>query len=126
MENLKLFLHKKIVLIGCLFMGLLVSLPAFSWKSNYADTYNVGNDAKTIKCFPNPATTIINFDFSKNYAGSFLEIFSFSGKKMTEVALSANNRVAIPLDNYFRGLYLYRLRDNLGQVIETGKFQVVK
>ena len=29
-------------------------------------------------------------------------------------------------DNYYRGLYIYQLRDKDGRIIESGKFQVVK
>lgn len=29
-------------------------------------------------------------------------------------------------DNYYRGLYIFQLRDKDGRIIESGKFQVVK
>ncbi|MDR0792372.1 MAG: T9SS type A sorting domain-containing protein [Chitinophagaceae bacterium] len=121
---MKSFLHKKTFIICWALLFMMCAVPAFSHGND--NDFSSGNDTKTVRCFPSPATTYINFDFSKNYSGSYIEIFSFSGKKMTEIALTSNNRITITLDNYFRGLYFYRLRDNIGQVIETGKFQVIK
>ena len=45
---------------------------------------------------------------------------------MTEIRLT-ESKVNITLDdNYFRGLYIYQLRDQSGKIIESGKFQVNK
>jgi hypothetical protein len=81
---------------------------------------------KVIKCYPNPATSIINFEFPTRIDRSYtLQIYSFTGKKMTE--LSASNKLSVMLNNdFYRGLYIYQLHDKTGKIVETGKFQVVK
>jgi hypothetical protein len=80
-----------------------------------------------IKFYPNPATTIINFEFTKSNpdATYTLQVFNFIGKKVSEVAIS-NNKASVNLDNFFRGVYIFQLRDKTGRIIESGKFQVVK
>jgi hypothetical protein len=82
-----------------------------------------GSDQVVVRFYPNPATSFINFEFGKIEKGYTLQIYAFVGRKMTEVRLSAN-KITIPLDNYFRGIYIYQVRDNGGKIVESGKFQV--
>ena len=35
-------------------------------------------------------------------------------------------RITIPLDDFYRGMYVYQLSDKDGKIIDSGKFQVVK
>ena len=79
-----------------------------------------------IKFYPNPATAVINFDFQKGYDASFsLLIFNFMGKKVYELK-NTPSRININLEDFYRGIYIYQLRNKNGNIIESGKFQVVK
>lgn len=82
---------------------------------------------KIIKCYPNPAVSVINFEFAQNIDKSYsIQIYTFTGKKMADVAVAAN-KLSVTLDNdYYRGIYIYQLHDKTGKIVETGKFQVVK
>ena len=83
--------------------------------------------SKVLRFYPNPATTIVNFEFDKTVEStSVIAIYSFYGKKMSEQRLSSNKVAFILDDNYTRGLYLFQLRDQTGRLIESGKFQVSK
>ena len=112
---------KKIVYILILFIGLTFT--------SFAQTKNPGQGdpiAKLIKPYPIPATTSINFDFQYGYDKSFsLQIYNFMGKKIIEVSKMLP-RINMPLDEFYRGIYVYQLRDKEGKIIESGKFQVVK
>lgn len=83
---------------------------------------------KIIRFFPNPATTVINFEFTKaeekvsNYT---LQVYTFVGKKVLEIN-SVNQKTVVPLSDFFRGVYIFQLRDKSGRIIESGKFQVNK
>lgn len=83
--------------------------------------------SKVLRFYPNPATTVINFEFDKSVESTnVIAIYSFYGKKMSEQRLS-NKKVSFILDeNYTRGLYVFQLRDQAGRLIESGKFQVSK
>lgn len=89
---------------------------------------NGGATAKVVKFYPNPATSFVNFELpntvvDKSYT---LQVFSFSGRKMTEVAITSN-KITITLSNdFYRGIYVFQLKDKNGRIIESGKFQVVK
>ena len=85
-------------------------------------------DNKLVQLFPNPASTVVYFTYQgPSNQQHILQIYSFIGKKMTEARIYGNTRLMIQLDeNYYRGIYIYQLRDLDGRMIESGKFQVVK
>ena len=80
-----------------------------------------------VRFYPNPATTVINFEFKKTNPEAVytLQVYNFIGKKVSEIVV-ANNKTSVNLDNYFRGVYIFQLRDKTGRIIESGKFQVAK
>lgn len=79
-----------------------------------------------VKLYPNPASTFINLDFQKNFdPTSVLVIYNFMGRKVFEFR-NTSYRNNINLSNFYRGVYIYQLRDKNGAVIESGKFQVLK
>jgi hypothetical protein len=80
-----------------------------------------------VKFYPNPASTVINFEFTRSNpdATYTLQVFNFIGKKVAEVNVSSN-KASVSLDNFFRGVYIFQLRDKTGRIVESGKFQVVK
>jgi len=74
--------------------------------------------------YPNPAVSQITFDFEqssdKNYS---FQIFNFVGKKVYETQ-NITPKTVVDVTDYYRGVYIYRLEDKSGKVIDTGKFQV--
>jgi len=81
---------------------------------------------KTIKFYPNPAVGFINFEFQKSYDKSYnLLIFNFIGKKVIDLK-PAEEKITVPLTDFYRGVYIFQLRDAKGNIVESGKFQVVK
>lgn len=85
-----------------------------------------GEQVKFIKFYPNPATSVINFDFNKGYDKSLtFQIFNFLGKKVLEIS-QVTSRNQVNLNDFTRGVYIFQLRDRSGKVIESGKFQVSK
>ena len=84
--------------------------------------------AKSIKCYPNPAISFVNFEFPSDYIGKdySLQVFSFTGKKMYEAGVS-NAKITLTFNNeFYRGIYVFQLHDKAGKIIEAGKFQVTK
>ena len=100
---------------------LLVSLVCSSFAAPI-----VAGDEPKLRCYPNPASATINFEFTKKYETGFvLVIYNSIGKKVNEQALTSS-RATIALDAYFRGIYLFQLKDKSGKIIQTGRFQVAK
>lgn len=44
---------------------------------------------------------------------------------MTELK-PTDQKITVALSEYYRGVYIFQLRDAQGNVVESGKFQVVK
>ena len=116
---------KNVIIIGILF--IITSSFTPGGNGFYDSFFGTPATSKVIRFYPNPATTIINFEFDKSVESTTLiAIYSFYGKKMSEQRLSSN-KVSFTLDdNYTRGLYIFQLRDQAGRLIESGKFQVNK
>ena len=84
------------------------------------------SQAKLMKFYPNPASSAINFDFQRGYDKSFsFQVYNFMGKKVYELK-NPPSRININLEEFYRGVYIFQLRDRNGAIIESGKFQVVK
>ncbi|MEP6676355.1 MAG: T9SS type A sorting domain-containing protein [Ferruginibacter sp.] len=112
---------KRFIPILILFTGLSFSSLAQSTAGNPED-----ESAKYIKSYPNPATTSVNLEFQRSYDKTFyLELYNFMGKKVLDLR-NLSQRTNIPLTNFYRGLYFYKLCDKNGRIIENGRFQVVK
>lgn len=121
-KSVNFILLRKILYI--LVLTIAISLNGFAQERPVTDPSNAIN--KIIKFYPNPATSIINFDLQRDYNNSFsLLIFNFMGKKVYEVK-STSTRMSINLDEFYRGIYIFQLRDKNGNITESGKFQVVK
>lgn len=81
----------------------------------------------TVRFYPNPANSFITFeDFSKKYDKNYsIQLFNFLGKKVYEFNL-ADQKNIVNLSDFFRGIYIFQLRDPSGKIVESGKFQVNK
>ncbi|HEX4372575.1 MAG TPA: T9SS type A sorting domain-containing protein [Puia sp.] len=109
-----------------LFIALLASTQVKS--QDKSSSQDQTTEIKVVKFYPNPATSLITFEFKKetedNKTYSF-QVFNFPGKKMYETD-NVSSKTVIDLSNFFRGIYIYQLKDQSGRIIESGKFMVVK
>jgi hypothetical protein len=82
---------------------------------------------RIVKFYPNPATSIITFDFQQGYDKSSynLQIYNFIGKKVQEIP-NVSPKTTVNLNDFYRGIYIFQLKDKSGKVIDSGKFQVSK
>lgn len=81
---------------------------------------------KIVKFYPNPATTVITFDFQNGYDKSYnLQIFNFIGKKVQEIN-NITPKTTVNVTDFYRGMYIFQLKDRNGKIIDSGKFQVSK
>lgn len=95
--------------------------------SSFAQAKHISNEVvKTVKFYPNPASSFINFEFTEFYNDSYtLVIFNFIGKKVEDMKVT-DQKITVSLSDFYRGVYIFQLRDRQGNIIESGKFQVVK
>ncbi|RYY86971.1 MAG: T9SS type A sorting domain-containing protein [Chitinophagaceae bacterium] len=111
---------KRIVLFTLLVLSLAAGTSAQT-RASYT-----GDPVSVLRFYPNPATTQVTFDFSRNFdRGYKIEIYNFLGRKVFEAA-NVGQRTTLNLTDYLRGVYIYRLWDKNGKMVESGKFQVSK
>ena len=112
---------RKLYSIGLVLCTLLIN----SYVVDSTPFDNPADSAKIAHFYPNPATSYINFSFDKTVDKSYtLQVYNFIGRKMNDIRVSDAKLTINFDDNYFRGLYVYQLRDNTGKIVESGKFQV--
>jgi type IX secretion system substrate protein len=105
---------------------LLIGINFTSFAQNKPSASGDNLPAKLINFYPNPASSTITFEFAKGYDKSYsLEVYNFMGKKVYEVKRTPT-RIIINLDDFFRGVYIFQLRDKNAAIVQSGKFQVVK
>jgi len=109
-----------------LYIIILIAGFQFSSTAQSKPMHLTADAVKTIKFYPNPASSFINFDFSKNYDQSYtLVIFNFIGKKIEDLKVT-DQKMTVSLTDFYRGVYIFQLRDKDGNIVESGKFQVIK
>jgi hypothetical protein len=72
--------------------------------------------------FPNPATTVVNFETEYNKA-SKIEILDITGRLIETVDFTMGS-TQVNTTNYSNGVYIYNVSNTDGVVVKTGKFSV--
>ena len=114
---------KQLTFILILIIG--INFTSFAQTRTFSDEVSV--KTKFIKSYPNPASTVVNFEFLKGYSRSYsIQVLNSIGKKMFE-AQNIPSLLAINLkeEKFYRGIYIYQLIDKNGIVVESGKILVV-
>ena len=121
-KNFTFTLLKKLIFILNLFIGITFT----SFAQNKIPADNGASQAKLIKFYPNPATSVINLDFQKGYDKSYsFQIYNFIGKMVLDLK-NVSSHTTINVEDFYRGIYIFQLRDKNGSIVESGKFQVNK
>ena len=112
----------------------IILVAAFAFAMVATQSYTTVNNsgfvqARIVKCYPNPAISFVNFELANNNLipnNYTLEVYSFTGKKMYSTTISSE-KITLTLSNdFYRGIYVYQVRNKSGKILETGKFQVTK
>lgn len=108
----------------------ILSLLIFSIGTLQAQSDRPGGgqepEAKLVKFYPNPATSFITFDFQSGYDKTYsFQIFNFLGKKVYDLS-SVTPKTVVSLNDFYRGVYFFQIRDKNGKIVDSGRFQVAK
>ncbi len=108
---------------------LLLTCTLFTAAQLKGQTVPAGSqdpEVKHVKFYPNPATSLITFEFQKSGNDSYsFQVFNFLGRKVIEMS-NVTPKTSINLTDFPRGIYIFQIKDQNGRVIESGRFQVNK
>ena len=111
---------------GILYIIIFTVVLSFGASAQLKPTTTEDPTTKFIRFYPNPAVNNITFeiqhDFDKSYT---IQIYNFIGKKLVDLKAGSRS-INLPLYDFYRGIYIYQLRDKSGQILESGKFQVIR
>jgi len=103
------------------FFILLISLQSNSQTNRPSSTDPV---TRVTKFYPNPAISQITFDFDQNFDKTYsFQVYNFVGKKVLDIP-AVNQKTVVNVSDFYRGVYIFQLRDKTGKMIDSGKFQV--
>jgi len=79
---------------------------------------------RAVKFYPNPAISQITFDVEQATDKTYsLQVYNFVGKKVLDVP-DVTQKTIVNVSDFYRGVYIFQLKDKTGKMVETGKFQV--
>ena len=125
--TLKFFTSFSKVLLVTVILLLSAAMQSASAKPPTAIVTNSGGiQVKTIKCYPNPAVSFVNFDFPADYLQKIIhyKFLVLLVKKCYEMNINVAKSTITFTNDFYRGIYIYQVRDKDGRIMETGKFQV--
>lgn len=122
-------MYKKVTI---LFMFFACTV-AFAYGQSTSSPYGQGTSTqdppppvKILKVYPNPASSQINFEVLNNNEGAYeIIVYNFLGKRLDDLKNVSGTR-QLDLSNYFSGIYIYQVRDQKGNLVESGKFNVIR
>ncbi len=101
-----------------------LSILLFLYTGGVAQSRLPVNNTPAIRFYPNPAISQITFDFPRQFERNYtFQIYNFLGKKVFEQK-NITPKTTVELTQYYRGVYIFQLRDKTGKVVESGRFQV--
>lgn len=106
------------------FIIILLFISVFSYSQKGFPQVNAPGEVKSIRFYPNPASSTINFEFKTTVEkGSVLQVFNFLGRQVLTIPVSGN-KVAVNVTDLIKGVYIFQLKTPNGRILETNKFQV--
>jgi hypothetical protein len=93
-----------------------------AYYSDFGGSTSIEDVLETpVSVFPNPASETVTFNWDEKYTRLNLELYDLTGKRL--ISRSIDNNETISVDDLSRGMYLYKLTDNI-DFIQTGKISL--
>lgn len=105
---------------------ILIFLFGLNFTSSAQNKSSAELQGRIVKYYQSPTATSLIFEVQRGYDKSLsLQLYNFMGKRVFESKV-VTQRMNLSLSELYRGIYVYQLRDKNGQIIESGKFQIIK
>ena len=100
---------------------MMLTLSSFAQSGIGSD--NGSSQTKIIKSYPNPASSVVTFEFQRSYSRAYsIRVLNSIGKQVYEAQnMPSSLRIDLREEKFYRGIYIYQLVNKYGVVIESGK-----
>lgn len=104
---------------------LILDNIRFSEWGTSVEPVSVGTvDIGSVKVFPNPAKSIVNFT-TENVLARTVAVYDITGRLIENINLQ-NKEAKLNVEDYSNGIYIYSICNENGQAVSAGKFSVSK
>ncbi len=121
-DSEQIFISSSIYSHGGAKIGSAFWVDAFA-LSGYNSVSEINGVENNVSYFPNPATSSISFKSSVD--ANSVEVFDIAGRKLG-LFLMKNYTVKIETGNYTPGFYMFHVLNDKKEIINRGKFEVIK
>jgi hypothetical protein len=97
-------------------------VKSFEWYAGKPNGINEVSQAHHTLVYPNPASTQVTFRFSAQNA-QYISVYDLTGREITKAEM-LNGTSVLNTSSFSNGLYLFRLLDKSGNVLDNGKFTI--
>jgi hypothetical protein len=97
-------------------------VKSFEWYAGKPNGINEVSQAHHTLVYPNPASTQVTFRFSAQNA-QYISVYDLTGREITKAEM-LNGTSVLNTSSFSNGLYLFRLTDKSGNVLDNGKFTI--
>ncbi len=92
-------------------------------QKNITGISNTLTENSGINVYPNPANSIVNFEFHTMTTG-YIKLFDIAGRTVAQLELSNERMAVMDVKNLLPGIYVYEI--NNGKDIKRGKVSIAK
>ena len=98
----------------------ILYIDNLNFDSLITSIHDINHTISPVVSYPNPVKNKLNISL-KNNGGAQVKVYDLLGKKVKELTFSEET-VTLGLADISRGLYLYRINDHKGKLIDKGRF----
>jgi hypothetical protein len=95
-----------------------------SWYHGTPDAINELSQQHNTRVYPNPCSSQVNFLYSAQSTMN-IYVYDITGRQISQTEM-LNGTASLNTSDYSNGMYLYRITDKSGNVLDNGKFTVQK
>jgi hypothetical protein len=97
-------------------------VKSVKWYDGIPNAVTEISQRGSIMAYPNPCSSQINFFYS-GHTAQVITVFDVTGRQVGTTSM-VNGKASVNTSTFAKGIYMYRMLDKSGDVVDNGKFSV--